>query len=257
MGNKKRRLDEFLNLHPICCFCNGTEKATTQDHLPPRSAFYNNLWPEGYVFPACEQCNNGSSEFDSVFAMVSRFDPFSEQSIKFENESSKLIKAFLESHSDSLPAMDLTAIEKRRWMKKANFEKAVGELYRDFPLVRVTPEMNESIKKVSTKLIKALHYKHTTKIIPSEESLKIKWWNNAQLMTGQFPSEIFDSVNLRPILKSGKNILNEQFTYGYQVSEDGNLGMYVALLRKAFAMIGLVSFNQELLKTNNISFDSK
>lgn len=44
---------------------------------------------------------------------------------------------------------------------------------------------------------------------------------------------------------------------GYQVSEDGNLGMYVALFRKAFAMIGLVSFNQELLKTNNISFDSK
>ena len=257
MGNKKRRLEAFLNLHPICCFCNGTEKATTQDHLPPRSTFYDNLWPDGYVFPACEQCNNGSSELDSVFAIVSRFDPFSEQSIKFEKESSKLIKAFLENHSDSLPAMNLTSIEKIRWMKKANFEKAVGELYRDLPLVRVVPEMSEAVKKVSAKLIKALHHQHTSKIVPSEESLKVRWWSNAQLMTGQFPSEILDTVNLRPILKSGKNILNEQFTYGYQVSEDGNLGMYEVFFRKAFAVVGLVSFNQELLKTNNISFDSK
>ena len=117
--------------------------------------------------------------------------------------------------------------------------------------------MNESVKKVSAMLIKALHYKHTTKVVPSDEALKIKWWSNAQLMTGQFPSEILDDVNLRPILKSGKNILNEQFTYGYQVSEDGNLGMYVALFRKAFAVIGLVAFNSELLKANNSSCDGK
>ena len=252
IGNKARRLQKFLKLHPVCCFCLGTAKATTRDHLPPQSAFINNISPKGYIFPACEKCNNGSSEFDNVFAMISRFDPFSEQNPLIENESTKLIRAFLENHSDSLPK-DLTTKEKRGWMKKANLEKAAGELYRDFPLVRVTPEINESIKKVSAKLIKALHYKHTAKIVPSEDSLKIRWWSNAQLMTGQFPSEMLDTVNLRPILKSGKSILNEQFTYGYQISEDGSLGMYVALFRKTFAVIGLVAFNPELLKTQENS----
>ena len=256
LGNQARRLQKFLNLHPTCCFCFGTEKATTRDHLPPQSAFIKNISPSGYIFPACEKCNNGSSEFYSVFAMVSRFDGFSEQPIEVETESSKLIKAFAENYSGSLPTMNLTTKEIRNWMKKANLEKASGELYKDLPIVRVTMEMNESVKKVSLKLIKALHYKHTAKIVPSDDALRIHWWSNAQVMTGKFPSEILKEVSLWPTLKSGKKILNEQFCYGYEVSEDGNLGMYVALFRKAFVVVGLVAFDSNLLK-NASGLDKK
>ena len=249
MGSKKRRLEAFLKLHPQCCFCGGAVKAATQDHLPPRSVFVNKLWPDGYVFPACESCNQGSSEFDSVFAMVSRFDPFVDMSIGQQEESTKLIKAFLENNSDSLPAMQLSSNEIRRWVKKANFEKAVGALYKDVPLVRVTKELNESIKNVSTKLVKALHYKHTGKIIPSDMALRVRWWSNAERMAGKFPSELLETINPALKLKSGKNSLQDQFTYGYQVSEDGNLGFYVAFFRKAFAVTGFVSFNLDVLNS--------
>jgi hypothetical protein len=48
IGDSKRRKNKFLAEHPWCCFCGGSEKATTEDHQPARSLFDGRRWPEGY-----------------------------------------------------------------------------------------------------------------------------------------------------------------------------------------------------------------
>jgi hypothetical protein len=74
MGDSKRRKSKFFAEHPYCCFCGGSERATTEDHQPARSLFDSRRWPEGYVFPACERCNAASSRDEAVLAYVTRLN---------------------------------------------------------------------------------------------------------------------------------------------------------------------------------------
>lgn len=247
MGQKKRRLQNFIIEHPVCCFCGGEVKATTQDHVPPRSVFDNKKWPEAYTFPACVNCNVGSSQSDSIFALVSRIYPTTEESEEVKNETEKLIRAFVEAYPKTAKNLGLTANQKRNWAKNTGFKLAEGESYGELPIVRMPAEWNQSIEIVSEKLIKALHYKHTSKIIPKNAGIKIKWWTNAQYIAGQFPKELLELAGTRIFLKNQKVDLSNQFSYNYQTSDDGNLAIYGAYFRFSFYVAGFVSFNSSLL----------
>src|SRR5262249_53641926 len=74
MGDSKRRKSKFFAEHPRCCFCGGSQRATTEDHQPARSLFDSRCWPEGYVFPACERCNAASRRDEAVLAFVTRLN---------------------------------------------------------------------------------------------------------------------------------------------------------------------------------------
>ena len=247
MGQKKKRLLKFLSEHPFCCFCGGEANANTQDHLPPRSVFDNKKWPESYVFPACQRCNVGSSQSDSIFALVSRIYPTTEESPDVKNETEKLIRAYVELHPQTAKNLNLTTNQKRNWVKKTGFRLEQGESYGELPIIKMPAEWNRSIEIVSAKLIKALHYKHTGKIIPKNAGLKIKWWTNAQYMAGQFPKELIELVGEKVFLKNQKVDLSSQFSYSYQTSSDGNLAIYGAYFRFSFYVAGLVSFDSSLL----------
>ena len=72
---KKKKSRSFLLDHPMCCFCGGSEPATTEDHIPARAFFYGRRWPEGYSFPACEACNRDSKVSEAIAAVISRCFP--------------------------------------------------------------------------------------------------------------------------------------------------------------------------------------
>lgn len=251
MGEKRRRLKEFLSNHPICCFCGGKELATTQDHLPPRSVFDQKKWPIGYIFPACEKCNSGSSKYDSIFALISRINPFKKEPEDVQKETEKLILAYVEQFPEEAVELKLSSNAKRKWAKKSNFKLGRGETYGELPIIRIPKSWNDSIHTVSTKLIKALHYKHTGQIIPTEGRVEVKWWSNAEYIEGNFPKEFVEQLGGHVLLKRDKLTLNEQFSYSYQVSEDGKLGMYGAYFRFSFYVAGIVYFDPKLFEKTN------
>lgn len=76
MGAGTKHRKRFLQEHPICIFCGGSTPAITIEHCPPRSLFQKREWPFGFEFPACQTCNNGSSDEDLLIAMFGRMDPF-------------------------------------------------------------------------------------------------------------------------------------------------------------------------------------
>lgn len=250
LGEKSRRMKNFLLKHPVCCFCGGSQQATTQDHLPPRSVFDNKKWPEGYVFPACYDCNSGSSKYDSIFALVSRIHPSSEESDYVKNETEKLILAYVEQYPQEAASLKLSANEKKRWAKNSNFKLAKGQSYGELSIIKMPNFWNRSVEIVSTKLIKALHYKHTGKIVPKDSGIRIKWWTNAQYIAGQFPKELTELVGERAFVKREKLNLSNQFSYSYQTSENGQLAIYGAYFRFSFYVVGLVSFDASLLKVD-------
>src|SRR5271157_3478724 len=75
---KKGKKARFLMKHPYCCFCGGTELATTLDHVPPKACFPEGFWPEEFEFPACKACNNGTSKYDQIFGFYSMLLDFNE-----------------------------------------------------------------------------------------------------------------------------------------------------------------------------------
>jgi hypothetical protein len=70
VGEAKRKKGKLIGAGSPCIFCGGQRVATTQEHCPPRALFREKKWPEGYVFPACEECNWGTSDDDLMVAFL-------------------------------------------------------------------------------------------------------------------------------------------------------------------------------------------
>src|SRR5580704_6101100 len=99
MANRTEIRKKFFVDHPLCCFCGGVRRASTEDHQPARSFFDQRRWPEGYNFPACERCNAASRSFENVFAVLVRMGPGSSETGVQRIEFLK----FLEASTNNFP----------------------------------------------------------------------------------------------------------------------------------------------------------
>lgn len=244
MGSKKRRLEKFKAEHPICCFCGGHRATETEDHVPSRSIFLSRIWPKGYVFPACVSCNQATAGDEAIIAMLSRFDPtYDEEVDGNREESDKLIQAFSEKHPALVKAMLPTANEVRRSLKKLGISKPDSVGYGEIPIVKVPPELHAAVLRFGSKLVKALHYKHTGRIVPSDAGIRVYWHTNAQHMAGKFPNELLEIFRELALPARDSTPLHDQFSYSYSVSTDSALGGYVVAFRRAFSIIGLLNFD--------------
>lgn len=182
--------------------------------------------------------------------MVSRINPSEKESEVVSRETEKLIKAYIELYPDEAGSIILSANQKRRLAKKHGLQIGQGQTYGELPLVSVPSGWNQAIDIVNIKIIKALHYKHTGKIVPHNSAIKTKWWSNADFMAGKFPKELNGLVREDVQLKRDNVSLNKQFSYSVQISEDGHLGMYGIYFRMSFYVVGLVAFDANMLKLN-------
>jgi hypothetical protein len=249
MGQAKERLSHFLHSHPLCCFCGGSVPAATQDHLPPRTVFKKKKWPVGYVFPACDVCNNGSAEDDAIVGMISRFDP--SLSDDDDAESFLQIRAFKERYPEVVHAMRIPAAQRRRYLRTSGFRSPTHETAAEVPLVNMPPRITTALDRVSRKLVKALHYKHSGgRIVPAEAFLATRWWTNLQLKTGAFPIALLDMITGQVPLQRDSVSLLDQFSYRYGLSEDGIVGGYICRFRGAFTVAGLLCFDPTLITDN-------
>lgn len=65
-GRGKRRIREGKN----CVLCGGTRPSDTVEHAPPISLFRDKLRPQGYEFPACRRCNEGTAKLDALASFL-------------------------------------------------------------------------------------------------------------------------------------------------------------------------------------------
>jgi len=247
MGAKKARLSAFLAKHPFCCFCGGSAAATTQDHIPPRGIFAEKKWPEGYVFPGCTSCNNGSARDDALVAFLSRMNVDAADGTVEAMEWNKLLTSIREHYPGLAREMILSANEVRRWMRKHGVAKPFGLTYGEVPMIRIPEVIVAAVRRFNNKLLRALHYKHTGMIIPSTAWTHLQWWTNANLLAREFPREIAEMMPGRAALKRGKVLLGNQFGYSFGTGNDGTLGAYLATFRKSFVVVGVVVFDAALM----------
>jgi hypothetical protein len=75
-ARKKRETHKaLLKRYPNCIYCGGQKPAKSIEHMPPRMMFKAKQRPDGLVFPACDECNQGTSHSDLVASMLGRVYP--------------------------------------------------------------------------------------------------------------------------------------------------------------------------------------
>lgn len=217
---RKNRKRIFFESHPYCCFCGGNEIATTEDHFPGRAIFFNRQWPEGYVFPACQKCNANSSDDELVMAVLARVNSKAE-------DNDLYIKEF-EQALNRLQRQKPTLTNQFRTFSR-NDEKKILRNYNTTPFdiygeprhpVKVPQEVFEHTRNFGIKLAKALHYKHTGKIIPTEGHVYANAYTNAE-WKNIHTEKISAILGGQVAIERNTQPLDNQFSYRYGVTADG------------------------------------
>jgi len=252
MGEHVRRLNhtqKFLEDNKVCIFCGGV--ATTIDHVPPKITFRNKQWPETFEFAACKACNAGTRHDDQLVAFLARMGDRKELSYLEQEEVNRLIKAVQINHPEiALKMMEMSTNAKRRVARETGIEPAPGETFSDLPLIHLPDEVSHSVGRVAAKITKALYYKHTGMFLPSKVGIGFRWFTNVQAMAGKSPlvPEIMQIAKLKGELIRNNKVLNDQFDYQYQISNDHSIGVFVCVFGTSFGFLSFLTLNPDIIQ---------
>ena len=243
MGQRTNRLQQFLQRHPWCCYCGGTAAAETEDHWPPRAAFFGRRWPDGFVFPACTHCNHFTSNHEALFALVCTMRPAKEGFTPRESARlSKAVRAQRRRHPEAMQSIDMTANAKRQVFRSNGWQLKPGGTYHDVPLLNIShPRFRESIELCARKLLLSLYYRHIGHPVPRTGSAVMQWVTNTFQAQGQLDDLLAKMPHLGQPVYHHTTSLADQFTYRCYADESRGLGVFLVTLHSALAIIGVLS----------------
>lgn len=231
MGEAKqrgKRLQQFLQKHPTCCFCGGKVAATTIEHAPPIVFFVDRLRPSTHEFPACERCNVGSRSQDMMAAftsimMASAVNPLPKGYVD------KIISGAVNNYPDAMACFERNADElvvKNGLARRAVSVKTHGELYRRW------------LNPWAVRQGLALWYLYTRKPLPEEGRVCVRWFSNVEMWTNASLQRVFELMPNTGMLESGRNNSAGQYEYKFAIDEDMIAGNFnIALHQSALVAI--------------------
>ena len=204
------KIEEFRKQHPHCCFCGGNEETETRDEVPPRSMFLEKVWPEGYQFPACKKCNQGSRLQDQLLALISRISVLDQHQEPIQSQ----IIAINNNQPQNLPRTTNSSIEAKKLLRALGISKPAGTFAADYPVALVPAETMREIDLVCLKLFCALYYMHVGKIVPRSSRVAILTTTNQILdLEDPFGWQMHETLVNRPRIARGTKDLTDQFNY--------------------------------------------
>lgn len=211
MGERRRKRDRFFADNPFCCFCGGDESATTVDHVPNRASFRGKVGPEGFEFPACDQCQQSTRLDEIAFAFMVHF--LAEEGDEPEEKAAAKLKSGLKNNLPHLWSFaEPTAREKRRAAKELELRLPPGAIS-EAPLVKIGTEWGDHLERYLAKLVRALYYKHVGAAAPIEW---VAWsmWTYARVGVAQ--PALDQWIEMTPFVTVGQRInadLGHRFAY--------------------------------------------
>ncbi|MEW6597320.1 MAG: hypothetical protein AB1429_07475 [Pseudomonadota bacterium] len=215
MGAKKANLAKFLTNHPVCYVC-GIAPSTTKDHVPAQVCFVNRESPEGYVFPACADCNAKDRKSEQVVA-------FHIHAISgHANEFSRTYSGLKNNSPSALPNPYMSLGEKAKALSARGITLPASQIPLA-PVVKVAPETHDHFHRFGRKLGKALYYKVMGQPTPPDFRIITNWLVADMIPTNEIISTF---INIMPNLKVGNRVnvdIGDQFGYRYNVTRDGDV----------------------------------
>jgi hypothetical protein len=202
--------------------------------------FRDKQWPVGYVFPACEACNGGTSDDDLTVAFMAQMDPASTD----EQRMTGLMYMLHKQNPVALPSMELSPIEARAAARRLGIRPAIGQTYQELGIVRVPASMDAAVATLAMKLSKAVYFAQTERIFPTNGGIMMSWFTNATRLENEGRT-VLDALSgltamSTPKTRNGKD-LQDQFDYRYSHGEDHDLNVLQVVFGKVFGFVTLFS----------------
>lgn len=245
-GARSVRRRKFFTEHPKCCFCGGAEEASTEDHVPGRALFLGRIWPNSYVFPACERCNNETSRDEALLAWLVRIR-LTELSPEAEREFERYTFELTRSFPEIWKGLNIhSRVETRRYLKEMRLSATSlgvgGDVVHSMDLPSQVLQVAE---RYGAKLGKALHYRHSGRIAPADAVVDSRVFTNANALGPQFPSEALTIITNEVEIQRAMTSLKEQFDYRFVVVEQGAASAFVATFGESMVIVVSVFENRE------------
>jgi hypothetical protein len=242
MGERSRRLQRFIAEHPNCCFCAGERPTTTEDHQPGRIFFKGREWPEGFSFPACEQCNAVSRGSERVLGVLIHGHAEDADRTKYQAN----LRSVYRDYPNEIGALVTTTREKREILRTKRLETPHGIALEQIPLIKMPKDFWEAhFRMLARKLLLALHYQCLGRPLPRHGALWYYVHTNADFAAGDFPAEVFEIASRLAMPVRNKQQLHDQFSVRWNVVEDRSGALFLVHLQKLLTITGITTETPE------------
>lgn len=202
-------------------------------------------WPEGFEFPSCQSCNQGTADHDLLISMLARLDPF-EGSGNKDGKQVGLMMMVNKQFPGLISKMMPSANEARSTNRMLGIKPEPGKTQQDASPVKIPEEFHHAVCIFAQKLAKGIFYRETSSPFPDEGCLLLNWFTNADhLRDGKYV--VFDLLKeiggiAPPLIRSGQ-YLNDQFEYKFSLSPEKEIFVLQARFGHVF---GLAVFGSTL-----------
>jgi len=184
----------------------------TIDHIPLRAAFSRNIGPDGFEFPACMECNRGTSGSEQVFALYVRLMDHTDENYD-QGHMRVLIQGVRNNYPNLLPNTELPASEKRRVLRHFGWARPRDDVLDELGIVAVPEVVGTHIEMNALKILAALHYRHIGESITNEMGVFSGWSQQGLPGVDEAQDVLFDGM---PELVIGSRVntsIGDQFAY--------------------------------------------
>jgi hypothetical protein len=243
---KKTATKKFIEKFPHCALCGGQRAATTREHCPPKSLFLKSHRPDGFIAPACQDCQDISRTADLLTSIISRFT-YSD----FEEYGTDLkrLKAILNIKAPEAAAeLNPRGLIERKSARR--FMESQGAFAPNNNLVTIGPECIRLINIFSAKFILATFFIFSNKILDKNSAISYKWYTKEQIQTEPIPDEVKSMLGNSSTLTQGKWDTKLHFECRHSYNEvEGCFGV-MARFNGAFFVLGYAVQDREKLGTS-------
>jgi len=212
--------------------------------------FQDRRWPEGFEFPSCIACNQGTDDDDLLVAVLARMDPFEEKG-DADGKGLGLLKMVNKQYPGLFEKMMPSPTEARRHNRELGLVPEPGQTQQETGAVKVPEELHHAVCVFARKLAKGIFYRETGNPFPNEGCLILNWFTNVDLIRdGKYV--VFDLLRalggtVPPVQRSGQ-YLNDQFEYKLSLSPTKDILVLQARFGKAFGFVVFGSALQDRLE---------
>jgi len=134
--------------------------------------------------------------------------------------------------------------EARTDVRRLGFKPVTGQTYQGLGVANVTESMHLSVATLACKLTKAIYFKHSGNIFPSDGGIFFHWFTNAQRIEHGRIVTLDEAKQFKatssPLKRNGKD-LTDQFDYRYSVDAAGTLHLLRVTFGEVFGFVTIFS----------------
>lgn len=109
------------------------------------------------------------------------------------------------------------------------------------PLFCGGPILTGHMERFAAKFGFAMHYEVAGVPIGADGAVAARWYSNADVFEGRFPTDVWDVLGSPATLRQGKRHVTDQFEYAWAVDGEGAMGMFLGTFRQSFAIIAFTT----------------